>query len=245
MKFFAALFALMAVSSVVAVPFPKDKGLDILSKGGKGLAAAKASKGSKGSQNDGSAAAAAAAAASANSTSIDNASADNSTASADNSTASAVDNSTASTATASSSTTVAKNRLCDQGDQSLAAGLQALVVVGLGQQASVLTLQNATAAADFTDGVTRLQQFTDTAGLQLQMAQGIADNGSLAQTQLALLATSQTAQEASIKTLVDAKTSAADLTTLLASFVTSTNNAQDGAGQALADCALPTTAISG
>jgi hypothetical protein len=132
------------------------------------------------------------------------------------------------------------------GDQSLAGGMAAMVLIGIGQQASVVTLQNTTAAADFADGVTRLQQFTDTQSLQLQMAQGIADEDSFAQTQLKLLATSQTAQEGLIKGLTgDATTDAATLTQLAGSFLDSTNNAQDGAEQALIDCFIPLNAVSG
>jgi asparagine N-glycosylation enzyme membrane subunit Stt3 len=272
MKFFAALFALMAVTSVAAAPAHLPSALQ------KGAAAIKAGKGSKGSAVGGAAgalaaakanaASKAAAAASSASTSVDNSTAsavDNSTASAvDNSTASAADNSTASaadnsTASAADNSTAAadasaaadaaasKTRIrdCDMGDQSLAAGLQAMTTIGIGQQAAVVTLQGATAAADFAAGVTRLQQFVDTQGLQLQMAQGIADDGSFAQTQLKLLAASQTQQEAAVKTLVDAQTSAADLATLLTSFLTTTDNAQDGAEQALIDCRIPLNAISG
>jgi len=150
-----------------------------------------------------------------------------------------------STSTASSST---KTRECDQGDQSLAAGLNAAVTVGLGLQASVVTLQNASAAADFTDGVTRLQQFVDTMGLQIQMAQGIADDDSFAQTQLGLLASDQSSSAELVSGLSNV-TSAADaadtLSTLASTFLDMTNNAQDGAGQALIDCSLPLTTISG
>jgi len=120
-----------------------------------------------------------------------------------------------------------------------------MVVIGIGQQASVLTLQNSTAAADFSTATDRLNQFISTQSLQLQMAQGIADDDSFAQTQLGLLATSQTDQETLAKSLVDATTSAATLTQLLDSFTASTGNAQDGADQALIDCFLPLTAVSG
>ncbi|KAJ7692159.1 hypothetical protein B0H17DRAFT_547889 [Mycena rosella] len=144
MKFYSALFALMAVSSVVAAPAGGKDGLSILrgNKAGKGGKAAA-------SQNPPAVASAA----------------DNSTAvasSADNSTATSVDNSANSTAATGTATAAAsiRTRPCDMGDQSLAGGLQASTLVGFGQQAAVTTLQNATAAADFTDGVTRLQQFS-------------------------------------------------------------------------------------
>ncbi|KAJ7239376.1 hypothetical protein B0H12DRAFT_1136098 [Mycena haematopus] len=236
MKFFAALFALMAVASVTAAP------AHLPANGAKG-AVAKASKGkasSKNSSSNNSAAAAAAAAAAASNSSSSADSSDNSTASSDSS-----DNSTASaTSTAASAT---RTRPCDQGDQSLAAGLSAAVVIGIGQQASVLTLQNSTADADFATAQQRLQQFTDTQALQLQMAQGIADDDSFAQTQLKLLAASQTVQEGLVKGLVggDVTSSADTLNQLLQSFLDSTNNAQDGAEQALIDCFLPLTAVSG
>jgi len=162
----------------------------------------------------------------------------------------AASNSTAATGT-STAASATRTRLCDMGDQSLAAGLQASVLVGIGQQASVVTLQGALGnASSFADGVTRLQQFVDTAGLQLQMAQGIADDGSFAQTQLKLLAASQTSQAASVKALnatgaATAATTNQTLTDLGASFLASTNNAQDGAEQALIDCGIPLNAISG
>lgn len=236
MKFTAALFALMAISSVAAAPAHLKAG----AKGAVGVKAGKTLTNSKTSSNG---ASAANNAASGNATAT--ATSDNSTAvasSSDNSTADASNSTASSTSTASAAT---RTRPCDQGDQSLAAGLQASVVIGIGQQASILTLQNATAAADFTDGVTRLNQFISTQSLQLQMAQGIADDGSFAQTQLKLLAASQTAQEGLAKTLVDATTSADTLNQLLESFTTSTGVAQDGVDQALIDCFLPLTAVSG
>jgi hypothetical protein len=233
MKFFATLFALMAVASVTAAPAkfaPAAKA--VAQKGGNGKAATAVAAGSG---------AGAAAAAAANSSTAD-ASSSNSTATA----ASSSDNSTAATGT-STAASATRTRPCDQGDQSLAAGLQAAVVISMGQQASILTLQNSTAAADFATNQQRLQQFTDTAGLQLQMAQGIADDGSFAQTQLGLLATSQATQETLVKSLVggDVTSSAATLTQLAQSFLDSTNNAMDGAEQALIDCTLPLTTLSG
>jgi hypothetical protein len=233
MKFFATLFALMAVASVTAAPAkfaPAAKA--VAQKGGNGKAATAVAAGSG---------AGAAAAAAANSSTAD-ASSSNSTATA----ASSSDNSTAATGT-STAASATRTRPCDQGDQSLAAGLQAAVVISMGQQASILTLQNSTAAADFATNQQRLQQFTDTAGLQLQMAQGIADDDSFAQTQLGLLATSQATQETLVKSLVggDVTSSAATLTQLAQSFLDSTNNAMDGAEQALIDCTLPLTTLSG
>ncbi|KZP25688.1 hypothetical protein FIBSPDRAFT_1041292 [Athelia psychrophila] len=176
----------------------------------------------------------------------------NSTASASNSTAStSTQTAAASNGTAASSTQTAaaatRTRPCDQGDQSLAAALNSMVTVGLGQQASVLTLQGLIggAAADFQTGVDRLNQFSSTSDLLLQAATGIADDGSLAQPQLALLNTTSPAQAAMVKTLSGKAADNATLSTLLDSFVTSTGQAQDGAGQALIDCFLPTNTVSG
>jgi len=229
MKFTAALFALMAITSVTAAPAHF-----------KSAASAKsvALKGGKASQSSASGSNAAASNATATSSSSNSSSVSNSTSS---------DSSSNSTSASSTSTAAAatRTRPCDQGDQSLAAGLQASVVIGIGQQASVLTLQNSTAAADFSDALTRLNQFISTQSLQLQMAQGIADSGSFAQTQLQLLATSQTEQETLAKSLVDATTSADTLSQLLDSFTTSTGVSQDGVDQALIDCFLPLTAVSG
>jgi len=60
------------------------------------------------------------------------------------------------------------------------------------------------------------------------------------------LAASQTSQAAAVKALTGVQaTDAAALTTLGASFLDSTNNSQDGAEQALIDCFLPLTAVSG
>jgi hypothetical protein len=239
MKFLAALFALMAVASVTAAPAraPLDAaGAKAIGAAGKAGAAAKAAKAGKGSK----ASAASAAADNSTASSVDN--------SASSANATATDNSGSNAATGTSSAASAtRTRPCDQGDQSLAAGLQASVVIGIGQQASVVTLQNSTAAADFATAQTRLQQFVDTQSLQLQMAQAIADDGSFAQTQLKLLAASQTAQETLVKSLVggDVTSSAATLTQLAGSFLDSTNNAQDGAEQALIDCFLPINAVSG
>jgi hypothetical protein len=90
--------------------------------------------------------------------------------------ASATSNSTATfNSTASGTTTAAsatRTRPCDQGDQSLAAGLQANIIVGIGQQASVLTIQSLLAsggaASDVQDGITRLNQFMNSMFFFLQ-----------------------------------------------------------------------------
>jgi len=235
MKFTAALFALMAISSVAAAPAQSPKG-GAVAKAGKASSKSSSSAGNAAAAGDAAASSNATATATSNSTSSDSSSNSTSSDSSSNST------SASSTTTAASAT---RTRPCDQGDQSLAAGLQAMVVIGIGQQASVLTLQNSTAAADFATATTRLNQFISTQSLQLQMAQGIADDGSFAQTQLKLLATSQTSQETLAKSLVDAQTSADTLNQLLTSFTASTDNAQDGVGQALIDCFLPLTAVSG
>jgi len=126
----------------------------------------------------------------------------------------------------------------------------------MGLQASVLTLQNissqqAFVASDFSDGVTRLQQFSSTLDLQLQMAQGIADDDSFAQKQLGLLVDSQKSNVdvlsslSNITSAADAQGAASTLSTLLSTFLDTTNNAQDGAEQALIDCFLPLTTVSG
>jgi len=191
---------------------------------------------------------------SSNSSSVDNSSSLSNSSSVDNS--SSLSNSTSNVASSSSSNNTAsststansatRTRPCDQGDQSLAAGLQAAVVIGIGQQASVATIQATNNSADFQTAVTRLQQFVDTMGLQLQMAQGIADDGSFAQTQLKLLAASQTSQETAVKGLAgSAQQNVQALNDLLNSFQASTDNSQDGAEQALIDCFLPVNAVSG
>ncbi|KAK4699699.1 chitin synthase, partial [Phenoliferia sp. Uapishka_3] len=178
-------------------------------------------------------------------------------------------NSTVSANSTSTAVAATRTRACDQGDQSLAAGLQALTVIGIGQQAAVNTLQTLvsdpkSAASDVSDAVTRLQQFQDTATLQLQMAQLIADEGSFAQAQLQLvglfsllrakpriyarflkLATATASQTTSIKALTGTAADSAALATLLTSFATTTGNSEDGAGQALIDCFLPLNAVSG
>ncbi|KAJ7199002.1 hypothetical protein GGX14DRAFT_468557 [Mycena pura] len=258
MKFSAVLVALMAASTALAAPTNRPA-VNSLAKApaknnqqGNLAAAAKSAKGKgKGSSQADSVAASVAASADPASATA----ADNSTSVDDSSASNSTDDSSAATST-STAASATRTRPCDQGDQSLAAGLTAAVVVGMGQQASVLTLQNissqaAFSASDFSDGVTRLQQFTDTMGLQLQMAQGIADDDSFAQTQLKLLAASQTDQDtqvkglASVQSAADAQGAADTLSTLLTSFLASTNNAQDGAEQALIDCFLPLTTVSG
>jgi len=131
----------------------------------------------------------------------------------------------------------------------LAVGLQANVIVGIGQQASVLTIQSLLAsggaASDIQDGITRLTQFLNTSSLQIQMATGIADDGSFAQPQLALLATAQSSQEQLVGTLTGTASDNSTLNQLLESFTASTDNSQDGAANALIDCFLPLTAVSG
>jgi len=180
------------------------------------------------------------------------ATASNSTADASsNSTADASSNSTASSSASSTVTAASatRTRPCDQGDQSLAAGLQANVIVGIGEQASVLTIQSLLssggAASDIQDGITRLQQFISTSALQLQMATGIADDGSFAQPQLALLNSSLATQQSLTASLTGAASDNATLSQLLDSFTASTGDSQDGANNALIDCFLPLTAVSG
>lgn len=48
-----------------------------------------------------------------------------------------------------------------------------------------------------------------------------------------------------VKSLVDATTSADTLTQLAASFLGNTNNALDGASNAIIDCTIPLATISG
>lgn len=218
-----ALFLVLAVA-VEATPLGRRAAAKAATKDSNNAAAA--AKASKGSGN-----AAAAAAAASNSTA---------TATSSNSTAAS------GTGTAASAT---RTRPCDQGDQSLAAGLQANTVVGIGEQAAVVTLQGLVtsngAASDISDAMTRLTQFMSTSALQLQMATGIADDGSLAQPQLALLTTAQTSQQSLAKSLTGTASDNATLSTLLASFAASTGDSQDGANNALIDCFLPLTAVSG
>ncbi|KAJ7765856.1 hypothetical protein DFH07DRAFT_358322 [Mycena maculata] len=228
MKFLAALFALMAVTSVAAAPAHLG-----------GAAAAKAGAVAKASVGKADKASVA---------SSNNAASSNSTSSSSSSNSTSSDSSSNSTAASSTSTAAAatRTRPCDMGDQSLAGGLAASVLIGIGQQASVLTIQNTTNSTDFSTAVTRLNQFISTQALQLQMAQGIADSDSFAQTQLALLATAQDSQTKLAAQLTgDAATDADTLSQLLDSFVTSTGNAQDGVDQALIDCFLPLNAVSG
>lgn len=263
MKFSAVFVALMAATTALAAPHgqnrravnafgakgpAKNNQLGNLPAAAKPAKAKGKGKGSNAAAADNSASVASAVSAD-NSSSVDDSSASNSTDSSDDSSSS---NATA-TSTAASAT---RTRPCDQGDQSLAAGLNAAVIIGMGEQASVVTLQNissqaAFSASDFSTGVTRLQQFVSTMGLQLQMAQGIADDDSFAQTQLKLLAASQTDQAtqvqglANVQSAADAQGAADTLSSLLTSFLASTNNAQDGAEQALIDCFLPLTTVSG
>jgi len=148
----------------------------------------------------------------------------------------------------SSAASATRTRPCDQGDISLANGLTANVQVGLGEQASVVTLQGLLgngSASDISDAITRLQQFVSTAGLQLQMALGIADTDSFAQPQLGLLEKSQAVQEQLTGALTGDASDNATLDQLFVSFQSSTDNSQDGANNALIDCFLPLTLVSG
>jgi len=149
----------------------------------------------------------------------------------------------------SSAAAAARTRPCDQGDQSLAAGLQANTVVGIGLQASVATIQGLLAtngaASDIQDGITRLQQFLNTSTIQIQMALAIADDDSLAQPQLATLQSDLADQTTQVATLTGAASDNATLATLLTGFQTSTGTSQDGADNAVIDCFLPLTAVSG
>jgi len=130
------------------------------------------------------------------------------------------------------------------------------VTISLGLQASVQTLQNISSqadfsASDFSDGATRLAQFQSTMALQLQMAQGIADTGSFAQKQLGLLSGLQNTTDplvaslANVQSASDAQSAASTLTSLAQNFLDTTNNALDGAEQAIIDCTLPLATVSG
>jgi hypothetical protein len=124
------------------------------------------------------------------------------------------------------------------------------VIVGLGLQAATLTLQglvndSSSAASDISDATTRLSQFLSTSALQVQMAAGIADDGSFAQPQLALLNSSLASQQSLVSSLTGSAADVDTLSQLLDSFVTSTGDSQDGQNNALIDCFLPTTTLSG
>lgn len=136
-------------------------------------------------------------------------------------------------------------RQCEAQDQALAAGFGTSLLLGLGQQAAVLQLQEADVAAEFEALAAELTKLTDSQALQLQMAQLIANADNLSQTQIELLATAAEEQATLVAGLVDAEESAADLTTLLESFVTTTSLAQDAQVAALADCFIPVTLVVG
>jgi len=196
------------------------------------IAALKKAKGSKKNNNVGN-------------NNVSNNNVSNSTAANNNSTG--TDNSNNNTASATNSAAAAtRTRPCDQGDQSLAAALQANVIIGIGQQASVVTLQGLAggAQADVQTAVDRLNQFMNTSSLQLQVAAAIADEASLAQGQLSSLQSSLVDQQNLISSLTGTAADNDTLSSLLDSFVTSTGLSQDGAGLALVDCFLPLTAVS-
>jgi len=134
------------------------------------------------------------------------------------------------------------------GDQSAAAGLSANALIGIGQQASVVTLQGLLghSAADFKTGTDRLNQFMRTSVAQLKTVVGIIDAGSFAQTQVKLLEQSQIAQQKLVNQLGGKEeTDRTILKQLLGSFQVSTGDSQDGAEQALIDCFTPVNAVSG
>lgn len=84
-----------------------------------------------------------------------------------------------------------------------------------------------------------------TSALLIQAAQEIADDDSFAQPQLQILA-DQSSQTQLISQLTgDASTDAQTLDELFASFVQFTGLSQDGVDNALIDCFLPLTTISG
>lgn len=147
----------------------------------------------------------------------------------------------------------ARTRPCDEGDQSLQAGLQALITVHLGAQSTVTTLTevvqkknvNAADVTSFAANQKRLQQFLQTADLQLKMTDAIADDDSFAQPQLASLKKS-TAAALSITNGL--KNQASDVNTLKKlgqTLRTATGVVQDGVNNAVVDCFLPTNLVSG
>jgi len=121
--------------------------------------------------------------------------------------------------------------------------------MGLGLQAATVTLQGLVtgngAASDISDAQARLAQFVNTSTLQIQTAAGIADSDSFAQPQLQLLASSIASQTSTLASLTGTAADNSTLATLLDSFVTSTGDSQDGVNNALIDCFLPLTTLSG
>jgi len=181
-----------------------------------------------------------------NSTSVENSS--TSTSSSDASTRTSDSTSTA-TAT-SSAATIAKDRDCDQGDLSLSSGLETNTVVLLGMQAAVQTLLDLVSngnstSADISDATTRLQQFMNTTTLQIQMATGIADDDSLAQPQLTELQSALNDQAELFNTLTGTNSDIDSLNKLADSAKTATGLSQDGSNNAIVDCNLSLTVISG
>jgi len=242
MKFASVLLTLLAISTSTALAAPHKGGFR-KEKGKKNVKRVPQNLDDAGSSN------ATAIASSVNSTDVSSSA--NSTDTSDVTGAAAV-----SAGSSTPALPAGKNRPCDQGDQSLAASLSSAVIMGMGLQASVLTLQNissqATFDADgFNDGVTRLQQFQDTFTAQIQAATTIADDDSFAQPQIKLLTAAVTSNAAAIKQLsgitsaAQATAAAGQLSTLLAGFLSTTNDAQDGSVLALADCFLPLATVSG
>jgi len=140
-----------------------------------------------------------------------------------------------------------RDRPCDNGDISLAFGLGALLPISVGEQAAVVTVQGLLGgdASDIQTAITRLQQFVSTAALQIQMAVGIADSDSFAQPQLALLGQLQSTQQQAVSSLTGVASDNTTLNALLDSFQATTDVSQDGADNALIDCFIPLTVVSG
>ena len=138
----AVLLVLASVSFVEATPVHSGQMLVKAQNGGNNNAAAGSSSNTVSSNNDNSNNASS----DSNNTSSNNsnsASSNNNNSSNDSSNSSSSDNSSATSTNSASAP--ARTRPCDQGDQSLAAALQANVIIALGQQASVITLQGISA----------------------------------------------------------------------------------------------------
>lgn len=120
--------------------------------------------------------------------------------------------------------------------------------IGLGLQATVQNLQNLTSSggskSDIKAATDRMQQFLNTSSLNLQMAGGIADSGSLAQPQIQKLLSDLSDQNTLVTSLTGSSSDSKTLSSLATSSLETTNDAQDGASNALIDCFMPLTALS-
>ncbi|KAJ7266581.1 hypothetical protein C8J57DRAFT_1328246 [Mycena rebaudengoi] len=134
-----------------------------------------------------------------------------------------------------------RNRECKQQDIALASALGTSVVIGLGQQAAaeeLLDNSNNNNNNNFNDKLDTLKQFVEAQATQVRTAATLIEDNNSAQNQVRELIDALDDQVDIINRLRNSNDDRQEIERLIDSFKDTTNLAQDGQAEALADCSI-------